>query len=101
MAKSQSLEKPPFSSWVKKNSSFLAHVIESENKCVAPEKKTKIRIFKPYSNRDVWKKCQSGFYLLFSGMYCHRQKKTSPPPCDHLDIGALRLPTLAQNQRGD
>jgi len=32
--------------------------------------------------------------------YYHRQKN-HPIPCNHLDIGALRLPTLARNQGGD
>jgi len=36
----------------------------------------------------------------FVDMYYHRQKKT-PPPYNHLDIRALRLPTLARNQAGD
>jgi len=27
--------------------------------------------------------------------------KNVPPPCNHLNIGALRLPTLARNQAGD
>ena len=31
--------------------------------------------------------------------YYNRQKNV--PPCNHLDIGALRLPTLARNQAGD
>jgi len=28
-------------------------------------------------------------------------RKNVPPPCNHLDIGALRLPTLARNRGGD
>jgi len=31
---------------------------------------------------------------------CTIKEKTSPP-CNHLDIGALRLPTVARNQTGD
>ena len=27
--------------------------------------------------------------------------KKSPPPCNHMDIRTLRLPTLARNQAGD
>jgi len=37
---------------------------------------------------------------LLAVRYYHRQKKR-PLPCDHLDIGALRLPTYARNQAGD
>jgi len=33
-------------------------------------------------------------------VYYHRQEKR-PPPHNHLDIGALRLPTLGRNQAGD
>ena len=32
-------------------------------------------------------------------VYYHGQKKR--PPCNHLDISAFRLPTLARNQAGD
>jgi len=33
--------------------------------------------------------------------YYDRQKITPPSPCNHLGIGALRLPTLLRNQAGD
>jgi len=40
--------------------------------------------------------CAGIFELVTRTMYYHRQKYI--PPCNHLDIGSLRLPTLHRHQ---